>query len=363
LVIFTRCERPRGESGSPPTTTNHEPGCAPRHFDWIEENYGQVGKHIGVEAFLPRPDELPGNVVWIDADIASPQGVGAVGSGTVDLAFSGQNLEHLWPEQVVAFLAEVNRTLRPGGYLVVDSPNRAIAAEYRWSMPEHTVEFTPDEAEFLLTSAGFEIATMKGLWLCRHRGQLLPLAPPGDFDGTLSVLRRMVLATSRPSDSFIWWAEARKVGEPDIPAMRDIVRKIFESNWEERVGRLNPSVGVLTRWSDGRAGIRVAKGKSGCAMSGPWMALPPGTFRFEVEIGWSNCSKRDTLLATLEVIVDGKVVGSTDLRGTEQSGGETTIDCAVSLSDTSFGVGVQLLSTGLAEIFAPLDLRVSPTPW
>jgi len=98
----------------------------PWYFDWFARAYGHVERHIGVEAFLPCPVELPENVEWLASDLAGPDGVAAVLSGTVDLVFSGQNIEHLWPEQVVAFLVESNRVLRSEGWLVVDSPNRNL---------------------------------------------------------------------------------------------------------------------------------------------------------------------------------------------------------------------------------------------
>jgi hypothetical protein len=96
------------------------------YFDWFARAYGNVERHIGVEAFPPCPVELPENVEWLASDLAGPGGVAAMLSGTVDLVFSGQNIEHLWPEQVVAFLVESNRVLRSEGWLVVDSPNRNL---------------------------------------------------------------------------------------------------------------------------------------------------------------------------------------------------------------------------------------------
>jgi SAM-dependent methyltransferase len=205
------------------------------YFDWFDETYGHIPRHIGVEAYMPRPDVLPDNVEWVEADLASPEGVALLASGAVDLVFSGQNIEHLWPDQVQAFLIESNRVLRNGGWLVLDSPNRELTAEYQWSMGEHTIEFTPDEASELLRLAGFEVEAMKGIWLCRQAGELLPLEPSGTMEDSADVLRRMILATRRPEDSFIWWAEARKVGEPDVEGLGVAVRAVFAANWQERV--------------------------------------------------------------------------------------------------------------------------------
>jgi len=65
---------------------------------------------------------------------------------TCDLVFLGQNLEHLWPEEVAGFLAEAARVTKLGGHLVVDSPNRLLPKPLNWSHPEHTVELATDEA-------------------------------------------------------------------------------------------------------------------------------------------------------------------------------------------------------------------------
>jgi hypothetical protein len=78
-------------------------GCAGGwYFDWFAENYGQVGKHIG----LPEPTDLPSNVRWVPLSVDDmPQ----VGTGTVDVRFSGQNIGHLEPAVLLGFLRESNR--------------------------------------------------------------------------------------------------------------------------------------------------------------------------------------------------------------------------------------------------------------
>ena len=166
------------------------------YFEWFDQEYGPVKHHIGVEAYMPRPDGLPDNVEWVEADLAAPAGVAAVGTGSVDLVFSGQNLEHLWPDQTVAFLVESNRVLRDDGLLVVDSPNRALTEAYQWSMAEHTVELEPSEAVNLLGLAGFAVERMKGVWLCREAGRLLPLDPTSAMFGAGGYARRVAMATA-----------------------------------------------------------------------------------------------------------------------------------------------------------------------
>ena len=141
---------------------------------------------------MPRPEELPGYVEWLEADIAALGGVGDVADSSIDLVYSGQNVEHLWPEQMLAFFTETNRILHDGGWLVVDSPNREVTAELSWSMAEHTIEFAPDEVGRLFELAGFELTTLKGVWLCRSTANSCrsvlsrTLAVPGPCSGAWS---------------------------------------------------------------------------------------------------------------------------------------------------------------------------------
>jgi SAM-dependent methyltransferase len=152
-------------------------GCAERwYFDWISARTGHHGRHIGIEFYSPQPADLPDNVEWI-ANTAGD--MNAVADATCDVVFSGQNLEHLWPQDVIGFFLESYRVLKQGGLLIVDSPNRLITEPLVWSHPEHTVELTPEEARRLTELSGFEVIVVKGIWLCRdsRTGRMLPFDP------------------------------------------------------------------------------------------------------------------------------------------------------------------------------------------
>src|SRR5262245_19236751 len=58
-------------------------GCSGSwYFDWIAQWYGPVGRHIGLERFLPKPDVLPANVEWMASSVAC---MTAVPDRSVDL--------------------------------------------------------------------------------------------------------------------------------------------------------------------------------------------------------------------------------------------------------------------------------------
>jgi hypothetical protein len=330
------------------------------YFEWFDQEYGPIEHHIGIEAYLPQPEGLPQNVEWVEADLAAPAGVAAVATGSVDLVFSGQNIEHLWPEQTVAFLVESNRVLRDGGFLVVDSPNRALTEAYQWSMAEHTVELEPSEAVTVLGLAGFDVERMKGLWLCREAGNLLPLDPTPAMWGPGGYARRVAMATAHPEDSFIWWAEARKVGRPDPDGLRHFIRGIFESAWAERVARVRPMGGTETMLGDGSLGVVMPHGKEGYSLAGPYMALPPGTYDFELPVEWSG-DKSSTSVCRLELVADSEVVGTSEAAGGPE--GRATLTCTVTLDAVRFAVHARLWCSGTAEVRAPLTLIMSPEPW
>lgn len=136
-------------------------GCAGLwYFEWVSQCYGPVQEHWGIEFYTPKPEGLPSNVTWIANTAGNME---AVGDASCDLMFSGQNMEHLWAEEVAGLLVEAARTLKPGGTLVVDSPNRGITEQITWSHPEHTIELTVPEIREMMRLAGFDITKEAGI--------------------------------------------------------------------------------------------------------------------------------------------------------------------------------------------------------
>jgi SAM-dependent methyltransferase len=84
-------------------------------------------------------------------------------SSTVDVVANLQVIEHLWDQE--GFLAECARVLRPGGRLLVTTPNRTTFSPGRDTPlnPFHTRELSPSEMDSLLTGGGLDVEYLGGL--------------------------------------------------------------------------------------------------------------------------------------------------------------------------------------------------------
>lgn len=83
--------------------------------------------------------------------------------GSVDVVANLQVIEHLWDQH--GFLVECRRVLRPGGRLLITTPNRITFSPGRDTPlnPFHTRELSPSELDELLRQAGFRVERLAGL--------------------------------------------------------------------------------------------------------------------------------------------------------------------------------------------------------
>ena len=86
-----------------------------------------------------------------------------VRTSTVDVVANLQVIEHLWDQP--GFLLECLRVLRPGGRLLVTTPNRITFSPGRDTPlnPFHTRELAPAELAELLRGTGFDVEYLGGL--------------------------------------------------------------------------------------------------------------------------------------------------------------------------------------------------------
>ncbi len=106
-----------------------------------------------VRARYPRVDMRQGNL----AELPLP-------SASIDVVVNFQVIEHLWDQG--QFVAECLRVLRPGGVLLMSTPNRITFSPGRDTPvnPFHTRELDAAELTELLESAGFTIESMLGVF-------------------------------------------------------------------------------------------------------------------------------------------------------------------------------------------------------
>ncbi len=339
-------------------------GCADAYyFDWIESSYQRVEEHIGLELYLPKPDVLPDNVRWIENSVGQ---MTSVEDCSVGLVFSGQNFEHLFGDDAPDFLLESHRVLPVGGWLVIDSPHREIAAALGWSMPEHTVEFTPTEARELVELAGFDVRSVRGLWLCQdpRTGGHLPLWGEDDeAPDEAAVLRRSVAGQDDVDRCFVWWLEGQRAERaPDVAGLRRRHAQIFESAWRERQQRLRHVVG--TRATEGtRTVVRVAPGVEGYAMYGPYAPLAPGTHTVSFRVRRTGSGEPEREAASLEITdMQGVALASRVVRVADLPAGEwVSFDVTARPDAVVWGAQFRVFATGGTGLDVELAVGVEET--
>lgn len=337
-------------------------GCAGTwYFHWIRENYpGRLKKHVGVEAYSPKPSDLPPEVEWIANLLGNMRDVPET---SVDLVFAGETVEHVWPADLANFLAESHRVLRPGGSIVLDSPNRLMTHPLNWIQGQHTVELTLEEILELLDLAGYDEPNVKGMWLCydREKHKMLGLVP--NASGT-DVAWRVTAAVDRPEDSFIWWVDAKKANrKPNIAALRQKTKAIYDAVWPIVASRFSSHVGYVSGTGRERI-VQTTAGQTGCLVEGPYLPYLAGNYvaRFVVGIPEAlptGVNATDNVGA-LQVFaaLDNRLIAEKALTAGELTPGkmfELTMEYA--LTQTEFGVVFRVCSNGRVALATRLHVE------
>ena len=114
-----------------------------------------------VRARYPRVDVRQGNLAQLSLD-----------DGSVDVVVNFQVIEHLWDQG--QFVRECVRVLRPGGVLLMSTPNRITFSPGRDTPinPFHTRELNAVELTELLTDAGLHVEGVYGVFHGTRLGEL-----------------------------------------------------------------------------------------------------------------------------------------------------------------------------------------------
>jgi ubiquinone/menaquinone biosynthesis C-methylase UbiE len=150
-------------------------GCGRSLFTEIraEWPFTIVAADVDHDLLLSRKREHP-RVRWVVCD-AHPL---PFRDQAFDALFAGELIEHLVDPR--PGLAEFARVLRPGGTLVLTTPNRrrlanVVDGSERPYSPDHLSELSFDEARGLIAAAGFEVVSATGLHLELLLNWLSPL--------------------------------------------------------------------------------------------------------------------------------------------------------------------------------------------
>jgi SAM-dependent methyltransferase len=318
------------------------------YFRWVSSTLGTPKKHIGLEAYRDQPVDLPPEAVWIRNTASDMRDVQ---DACADMVFAGQTVEHLWAGELSGFLLESHRVLKPGGLLVVDSPNRTITSSIRWNHPEHTIEQTPKEARDLLDLAGFTVDTTIGHWLVRNEQEMLPLT---EIEPA-SIAKRIVLARERPDDAFSWWIVARKAKAANAVLVKDYVDSLFSKGWAERTMRTvhTASQDFL---SEDQAWANSKDGWAGPLVFGPNMPIPPGKWLIGIDVNpWSA----DTSPGYID-LYSNETAQSFRRHDLPASGDARDARFELDLEETYFGVEVRLFTNGRTGMSARLGASLVP---
>jgi SAM-dependent methyltransferase len=339
------------------------------YFDWIAANYPGLERHIGVELYARKPETLPVNAEWIANSVAEMRDVP---DESVDLLFSGQNVEHLPVGDVPRFLSEARRVLRPGGWLVLDSPNRTVTELTGWMQPEHVLEFRVDEITDLVAMAGFDVESVRGLWQCYDRQQhrVLPLDPGAD---EAENARRADAATHDPEDAFVWWLTARRSMRPaDMGALAARTERVAASALPRLAGRFFSQIGQLTQ-RPLMAEARSDKGVEGYVLYGPYVPLFPGRYHAVFRVrsmappeGWRLTSGPKLGRVDVGAFARGREVAGRDLSAADLARPGPDGYCAIPLtfevSDALFGTEFRVFSTGRQGLAAAFPVQLTRLP-
>ena len=86
-------------------------------------------------------------------------------SGSFDLVYSGQSIEHVTRREAESVLSQVRRVLKPGGFLAIDTPNSRLTRLQQDAFidPDHKYEYSHREMAAMLRGQGFVIEQALGI--------------------------------------------------------------------------------------------------------------------------------------------------------------------------------------------------------
>ena len=124
----------------------------------INELAPKCTRYIALDKFdtyISKENKLNNNIEFIQAEVPPLKGIE---NNSVDFVVTFQVIEHIKDDQL--FLSEIKRVLRPGGKLIMTTPNILMTLT---KSPWHIREYNPKQM-YEIVSHNFESVEMKGIF-------------------------------------------------------------------------------------------------------------------------------------------------------------------------------------------------------
>ncbi len=226
------------------------------------------------------------------------------------------------------------------------------------------MEFAVDEIVELLRLAGFEDIQVRGVLLAydteRHRYLALD-----ELAADSGRVERAEGAASRPEDSFVWWAEARRGKRaPDEAVLRRRASELFVRFRMHRLSHALSCAGdVDVAPHTGRV-IRSVRGHSGVVLFGPYIPVPRGEWTASFDVAAADASQQSpgARVATLEVTHGDVRIAAREITAGELEGDRhwSHHDVSFTLDDTTMGVEFRVVSEGPVDLLARASVDLQP---
>jgi SAM-dependent methyltransferase len=112
-----------------------------------------------------RPDSVDTPQGRVTYRYHSMTDLSGLASGSFDLVYSGQSIEHVTRRDADRVLSQVRRVLKRGGVLALDTPNSRLTRLQQEAFidPDHEYEYAPDELAAMLRGNGFVVERAHGI--------------------------------------------------------------------------------------------------------------------------------------------------------------------------------------------------------
>jgi len=169
-------------------------GCGRGELLEVIRDYGMIGKGIEINrVFIDTCRGLGLDILEGEA----VQSLRAMAEGSVGAITAMHVIEHLPFEHAIALLDEMRRVLRPGGLIIVETPNpENLTVGHHWFYmdPTHRNPLPPEALRWIVEARGFTEVRIERLVLARELNVPPPLAedvPGADAINTLLASMRV----------------------------------------------------------------------------------------------------------------------------------------------------------------------------